>query len=308
MAKVAREMVESAGINVGQLLELLVKNASAELTTYYYYTILRVNLIGLDGEGIKEIAEVARIEDRNHFEALVPRIYELGEKLPEKMNECHDISACPPASLPKDPRDVQAMLRVLVEAERCAVRGYTQICNMTAGKDHRTYDLSLAILNEEVEHESWFSEFLGEGPSGHFMRRGDTSPFVSNLRKSRRSLANLSSLSRLSLISSRQSCCPSVKEPYLPENSLERNPPAVITGFFMSCASIYRISFQSITNAVLSITEFSPSLVLELNTSGEALRLIGIYHSRILYGLHDLPYSFISDSLSDLIHYQTIVL
>ena len=37
-----------------------------------------VNLIGLEGEGIKEIAEAARIEDRNHFEALVPRIYELG--------------------------------------------------------------------------------------------------------------------------------------------------------------------------------------------------------------------------------------
>lgn len=183
MAKVAREMVEKAGINVDQLLELLVKNASAELTTFYYYTILRVNLIGLDGEGIKEIAEVARIEDRNHFEALVPRIYELGGKLPEKMNDFHDISACPPASLPKDPRDVHAMLKVLVEAERCAVRGYTQICNMTAGKDHRTYDLSLAILNEEVEHESWFSEFLGEGPSGHFMRRGDTSPFVSKFLK-----------------------------------------------------------------------------------------------------------------------------
>ena len=183
MAKVAREMVERAGINVDQLIELLVKNASAELTTYYYYTILRVNLIGLDGEGIKEIAEVARIEDRNHFEALIPRIYELGGKLPENMNDFHDISACPPDSLPKDPRDIQAMLKVLVEAERCAVRGYTQICNMTAGKDHRTYDLSLAILNEEVEHESWFSEFLGEGPSGHFMRRGDTSPFVSKFLK-----------------------------------------------------------------------------------------------------------------------------
>ena len=179
MAKVAREMVEKTGVNVDQLLELLIKNASAELTTFYYYTILRVNLIGLDGEGIKGIAEVARIEDRNHFEALVPRIYELGGKLPENMNAFHDISACPPASLPKDPRDIKAMLKVLVEAERCAVRGYTHICNVTAGKDHRTYDLAQAILNEEIEHESWFSEFLGEGPSGHFMRRGDTSPFVS---------------------------------------------------------------------------------------------------------------------------------
>lgn len=179
MAKVARQMVEEAGVNVDQLLELLVKNAAAELTTYYYYTILRFNLIGLEGEGIKEIAETARVEDRNHFEALVPRIYELGGSLPNDMTQFHNYSGCPPAKLPGDPRDVRAILNVLVEAERCAVRQYTHVCNLTAGKDHRTYDLSLAILNEEIEHESWFSEFLGEGPSGHFLRRGETSPFVS---------------------------------------------------------------------------------------------------------------------------------
>ncbi len=178
MAKVAREMVEKSGISVDQLVELLVKNAAAELTTFYYYTILRCNLIGLEGEGIKEIAEAARIEDRNHFEALVPRIYELGGKLPESMVDFHDRSACPPAKLPKDPTDIKAMLKVLVEAERCAVRGYTAICNLTAGKDHRTYALAQAILHEEVEHESWFSEFLGEGPSGHYLRQGETSPFV----------------------------------------------------------------------------------------------------------------------------------
>ena len=179
MAKVAREMVQKAGVDVDKLVDLLVRNAAAELTTYYYYTILRVNLIGLEGEGLKEITEDARIEDRNHFEALVPRIYELGGHLPRSMVEFHDISACPPAFLPKDPTDIQAMLQVLVNAERCAVRGYTEICNMTAGKDHRTYDLALAILNEEVEHEAWFSEFLGEGPSGHALRKsGDNSPYV----------------------------------------------------------------------------------------------------------------------------------
>lgn len=175
-------MVEKAGVNVKQLVKLLVKNAAAEITTYYY-TILRVNLIGLEGEGLKEIAETARVEDRNHFEALVPRIYELGGKLPDDMKEFHDLSACPPARLPKNPKDVKAILKVLVEAERCVVRGYTHICNLTAGKDHRTYDLALAILNEEIEHESWFSEFLGEGPSGHYLCRGDTPPFVSKFLK-----------------------------------------------------------------------------------------------------------------------------
>jgi ferritin-like protein len=62
------------------------------------------------------------------------------------MVEFHNISACPPAKLPADPKNIHAMLEVLVKAEQCAVRGYTKICDMTFGKDHRTYDLALAIL------------------------------------------------------------------------------------------------------------------------------------------------------------------
>jgi ferritin-like protein len=50
---------------------------------------LRVNAIGFGGEGLKEIIEDARIEDRNHFEALTPRIYELGAR-------CRAISAVLP--------------------------------------------------------------------------------------------------------------------------------------------------------------------------------------------------------------------
>jgi len=73
MAKVAREMVEKAGINVDQLVELLVKNAAAELTTYYYYTILRANLIGLEGEGIKEIAEIVLFPGYTNLEENSPK-------------------------------------------------------------------------------------------------------------------------------------------------------------------------------------------------------------------------------------------
>ena len=90
MARVAREMAERTGINVDELVHKLVRVASAELTTFYYYTILRFNVIGLEGEGIKEIIEDARIEDRNHFEALVPRIYELGGKLPDDIRGLAD--------------------------------------------------------------------------------------------------------------------------------------------------------------------------------------------------------------------------
>ena len=58
MGNVARQVVEEAGIDVDGLVELLIKNAAAELTTYYYYTILRANLTGMKGETLKEIAEI----------------------------------------------------------------------------------------------------------------------------------------------------------------------------------------------------------------------------------------------------------
>lgn len=180
MAKVAQQMVEQAGVDVKTLIDKLVRAAAAEFTTYYYYTVLRVNAIGLEGEGLKEIVEDARLEDRNHFEVLVPRIYELGGEIPRDIRDFANVAACADAYLPENPRDVKQLLNVLVEAERCAIRVYTEICDMTFGKDHRTYELSLAILNEEIEHEAWFSEFLGEGPSGHF-RRGTPgeSPYTS---------------------------------------------------------------------------------------------------------------------------------
>src|SRR5260221_13151024 len=133
MGKVARQVVEQAGVNVDVLLDKLLRAAGAEFTTFYYYTILRVNAIGFDGEGLKEIIEDARIEDRNHFEALTPRIYELGGRLPPDIRQFADIAGCPDAYLPANPRHINAILAVLVEAERCAVRPYPEICNSTFG-------------------------------------------------------------------------------------------------------------------------------------------------------------------------------
>src|SRR5947209_19257013 len=100
MGKVAREVVEKAGINIEQLLKKLNAAAGAEFTTFYYYTVLRVNSIGMEGESLKEIIEDARIEDRNHFEALVPRIYELGGQIPRDIRAFADVAGCPDAYLP----------------------------------------------------------------------------------------------------------------------------------------------------------------------------------------------------------------
>lgn len=182
--RVGVEQVEARGVDVPELIDKLIDAAGAEFTTYYYYTILRMYLAG--HEDYKEICEDARLEDRAHFELVTPRIYELGGSLPYDVREFADRAGCPDAYLPgtegKHPPEQDGgvtavqILEVLLEAERCAIRTWSEICDLTFGKDFRTHDIASRILQEEVEHEAWFIELLSHErdgvsrPSGHFRR------------------------------------------------------------------------------------------------------------------------------------------
>ena len=95
--RVGVEQVEARGVDVQNLLEKLIDAASAEFTTYDYYTILRMYLAGY--EDYKEICEDARLEDWAHFELITPRIYELGGSIPYDIREFAD-RAWPAAYLP----------------------------------------------------------------------------------------------------------------------------------------------------------------------------------------------------------------
>jgi len=187
MQRVGVEVIQARGVDVEKLIKMLVANAAAEFaSTYYYYTILRMNLAGY--EDYKEICEDARLEDRAHWELIVPRIYELGGHLPNDLKAFHDQAGCAAAKLP-DPPTVVNILTLLLESERCAIRSWSAVCDMTFGKDPRTYDLAARILNEEIEHEAWFIELLAHErdgksiPSGHF-RRGEPgeAPYSKNRR------------------------------------------------------------------------------------------------------------------------------
>jgi ferritin-like protein len=77
----------------------------------------------------------------------------------------------PDAFLPKDWKDPKSILEVSLAAEQCAIRAWTEVRDMTIGKDTRTHDLAQRIVTEEIEDEAWFLELLHGRPSGHFRRR-----------------------------------------------------------------------------------------------------------------------------------------
>ncbi len=100
--RVGVEVIRARGVDVDKLIKMLVANAAAEFaSTYYYYTILRMHLAG--HEDYKEICEDARLEDRAHWELIVPRIYELGGELPNDLPEFHNQAGCTAAKLPNPP-------------------------------------------------------------------------------------------------------------------------------------------------------------------------------------------------------------
>lgn len=190
MAKcVARELVEGSGVDVERLVDLLVGRALAEMGNYYYYTLLRMHLVGAEGDALRRVVDDAREEDRNHFEALVPRIYELGGRLPATFSgELGGLSGL--RNLPAE-ADVPEILPVLLKAAEESVRGYTHLCALTSGKDNRTHNLVLAILHEEIAHQVWFLEFLGRGAAEQFpLSNRAISPFVTQFLTTPRS-ANL---------------------------------------------------------------------------------------------------------------------
>ena len=57
------------------------------------------------------------------------------------------------AKLPED-TSVENIVKALLDAERCAVGVYTEICQYTQGKDPRTYEVSASSRKEEIEDEA----------------------------------------------------------------------------------------------------------------------------------------------------------
>src|SRR5205823_14547835 len=127
--RVGVEVIRARGVDVQKLIKVLIANAGAEFaSTYYYYTILRMHLAG--HEDYKEICEDARLEDRAHFELIVPRIYELGGSIPRDIRDFANRAGCPDAYLPDDPTATN-ILTVLLESDRCAHRTWSEVCDVT---------------------------------------------------------------------------------------------------------------------------------------------------------------------------------
>jgi len=99
-------------------------------------------------------------EELEHQDELAERIGQLGgEPLADPTRLVEESNEGYPAP-PSEATDIEAMIELVIEAERGAIGVYSTLAEKTFGKDPVTYNLIIHILEEEVEHEDDFESLL----------------------------------------------------------------------------------------------------------------------------------------------------
>ena len=146
-----REILESMGINISELVKILNKAYADEWLAYYQYWIGAKVAAGIPRENV--VAELIQhaTDELRHAGMLADRIIQLGGTPLLEPNQWIKETNCG-YDAPEDP-DVRVLLKQNIAGEQCAITQYKKIMDYTKDKDPVTYDIALQILTDEVEHE-----------------------------------------------------------------------------------------------------------------------------------------------------------
>jgi bacterioferritin len=151
MGTKGREILESLGINVQELIDMLNRAFADEWLAYYQYWIGAKVAVGMPKEAV--VAELTQhsADELRHAGMVADRIIQLGGTPILQPSEWYKLTNCG-YDAPTDP-DVRALLDQNIKGEQCAITQYKKIIDYTKDKDPVTYDIALQILQDEIEHE-----------------------------------------------------------------------------------------------------------------------------------------------------------
>jgi len=149
MARVGNSIIKD--IEVKEIVNLLNRAYADEWLAYYQYFIEAKVIKGIMKDSIiVELNEHATDELR-HADMIANRILQLGGVPllnPKGWFKHTNCGYEEPNNF-----DVVAILEDAIKGEQCAIKTYSEIVELTRGKDIVTYDIVSQILADEVEHE-----------------------------------------------------------------------------------------------------------------------------------------------------------
>lgn len=139
------------GIEAKEVIDMLNRAYCDEWLAYYQYFIEAKVVKGIMKDAaIAELNQHAADELR-HATMVADRIIQLGGTPVIDPKEWFAHANCG-YEAPTDP-DVMKILEQSIRGEQCAIGVYSDIIDLTQGKDIVTYDIASQILTDEVEHE-----------------------------------------------------------------------------------------------------------------------------------------------------------
>lgn len=157
MGKQARAIVE---ISLKDLVKDLNKAYADEWLAFYLYWYMAQTVSGKAYEDMSEFLMKIAKEELEHAQELADLIVKLGGLPIANPMELEKNANCAYIMPPKNTADVNRIIRIVTEAEGCAIDVYKKIAKKTLGKDDVTYQLVTHILSEEVNHEEMFENLL----------------------------------------------------------------------------------------------------------------------------------------------------
>lgn len=142
---------EILGKNADEVIKLLNKAFSDEWLAYYQYWIGAKVIKGpMKDAVITELIQHAADELR-HATMVCDRLIQLGGTPILVPGDWHKFTNCG-YDAPTD-EYVESILDQNINGERCAIGVYNSLMDYTKDKDMITYNMSLQIMTDEVEHE-----------------------------------------------------------------------------------------------------------------------------------------------------------
>ena len=157
MGKQARAI---ADLSLKELVKDLNKAYADEWLAFYLYWYMAQVVSGRAYEDIAEFLEKIAKEELEHATELADLIVKLGDVPIANPMELEKNANCPYMMPPKNTADINRIIRIVTEAEGCAIDVYNKLAKKTLGKDHNTYQLVTHILSEEINHEEIFENLL----------------------------------------------------------------------------------------------------------------------------------------------------
>lgn len=149
MGQTAAEIIK---LNKDELIKILNEAFAEEWLAYYQYWIGAKIVAGLHRELVEKEFEEHAGEELGHATKIAERIIQLGGTPLIDPRDWDKHAKCK-YDAPANP-DNLVLLKQNLEAERCAIKRYKDICEMCAhGNDPVTLHLAYHIMSDELKHE-----------------------------------------------------------------------------------------------------------------------------------------------------------